>query len=217
MKEMKVKVCGIATFNQLNSMKDAGAEYAGMIFYKPSPRYVLNNMSYEEITKVRNIQKIGVFVNSPVEEVLTVVKQAGLQMVQLHGEEPPSDCEELAQHLPVIKAFRLNEEFKFESILSSYANTCSYYLFDTMGSSYGGTGKKFNWDVLKNYHSDKPFFLSGGIEFSDIEKIKNFYGQPEAENLYAIDINSRFEISPGIKDLQLVKQFIQKLNHSNNI
>ena len=208
---MRVKVCGITESEQLSALQEAGATFGGLIFYPRSPRYVLRHMTTSQIKKENNINKVGVFVNATVEEVLHMVDECRLHMVQLHGDESPRYCEKIADYISVVKAFRVSETDNVGYRIQEYMNVCDMFLFDTEGAGYGGTGKKFNWEKLKQVAVGKPYFLSGGIEPEDSEKLKIFAAQPEAKALFAIDINSRFERSPGIKDMDKVKAFIQKL------
>lgn len=208
---MRVKVCGIAEEEQLNKLNEIGATFAGLIYYPRSPRYVLRHMTTSQIKKENNINKVGVFVNATIEEVLHMVDECRLHMVQLHGDESPRYCEKIADYISVVKAFRVSESDNIQWRIQEYMNVCDMFLFDTEGAGYGGTGKKFNWDKLKDVQIGKPYFLSGGIEPADVERLRSFAAQPEAKGLFAIDINSKFEISPGHKDLEKVKTFIQEL------
>jgi len=134
-----------------------------------------------------------------------------LYLVQLHGDETPKECEKISNYVSVIKAFRLAEGDNIEWKIKDYQDVVDMFLFDTEGAGYGGTGKKFNWEVLKGLNIRKPFFLSGGIQPEDIEQLKAFARESVAKNLFAIDINSKFEISPGIKDMEKIKDFVIKL------
>lgn len=208
---MRIKVCGMTQKEQVDSLADLGVSFAGFIFYPKSPRYVFREMTASQIRKVNNINKVGVFVNAPMDEVLHLVDECRLQMVQLHGDETPKYCDRLADYVSVVKAFRLSDNDSVEWMTHPFDDVCDHYLFDTMGAGYGGTGKKFDWTVLQGQQINKPFFLSGGIEQGDEEKIRNFATDPVARNLFALDINSKFEASPGIKNLDLVKTFTSKL------
>ncbi len=208
---MRVKVCGIAEEEQLKKLAEIGATFAGLIFYPKSPRYALRHMATSLIKKENSVNKVGVFVNATVDEVLHMVDECRLHMVQLHGDESPKYCEKIADYISVVKAFRVSETDNIQWRIQEYMNVCDMFLFDTEGAGYGGTGKKFNWDKLKNVQVGKPYFLSGGIEPADVDRLKDFAAQPEAKALFAIDINSKFEISPGQKDLEKVKTFIQSL------
>lgn len=208
---MRVKVCGITQVEQLSILPELGAAFAGLIFYPKSPRYVLRHMTTSQIKKEGNTNKVGVFVNASIEEVLQMVDECRLHMVQLHGDETPRYCEKLADYISVVKAFRISETDNVSWRIKEYKDVCDMFMFDTEGAGYGGTGKKFNWDTLKDVVIGKPYFLSGGIEPVDVEKLKEFETRPEAKALFAIDINSKFEILPGVKDTGLIKKFTNQL------
>jgi phosphoribosylanthranilate isomerase len=209
---MRVKVCGMTQIDQVEKLADSGVTFAGFIFYPKSPRYVFKNMTTTQIRRENNLNKVGVFVNSSVEEVLHMVDECRLHMVQLHGDESPKYCEKIADYVSVVKAFRLSDNDSVEWMIRPYMDVCDMFMFDTMGAGYGGTGKKFDWNLLKGLTIGKPFFLSGGIEPGDEEKLKTFTEEPVAKAMFAIDINSRFEITPGIKDMNKVRDFAGKLN-----
>ncbi len=198
--------------DQLDQLAEANVNFAGFIFYPKSPRFVLRQMTTSQIRKENRMNKVGVFVNTGIEDVLQMVDECRLHMVQLHGDETPKYCERLADYVSVIKAFRLSHNDTIEWMIRPYMDACDMFMFDTMGSGYGGTGKKFDWSLLKETEIGKPFFLSGGIEPGDEEELKKFSAEPVAKALFAIDINSRFEISPGLKDMQKVTQFVANLN-----
>jgi phosphoribosylanthranilate isomerase len=140
-----------------------------------------------------------------------MVDECRLHMVQLHGDETPHYCEKLADYISVVKAFRISETDNVNWRIKEYKDVCDMFMFDTEGAGYGGTGKKFNWDTLKDIVIGKPYFLSGGIEPVDVQKLKEFESRPEAKGLFAIDINSKFEILPGVKDTDLIKNFTNQL------
>jgi phosphoribosylanthranilate isomerase len=208
---MRVKVCGITQEEQLVKLHQVGVTFAGLIFYPKSQRYVLRHMTTSQIKKENNVNKVGVFVNASIEEVLQMVDECRLHMVQLHGDETPRYCEKIADYISVVKAFRVSESDNIGWRIKDYMDVCDMFMFDTEGAGYGGTGKKFDWNKLKEVTVGKPYFLSGGIEPGDVQRLKDFEKSPEAKALFAIDINSRFETIPGIKDLDLVKKFIQEL------
>ena len=209
---MRVKVCGMMQPEQVAELESSGATFAGFIFYPKSPRYIFKQMSLLQLKKIKNINKVGVFVNAPVEEVLHMVDECGLHMVQLHGDETPRYCERISDYISVVKAFRLSENDSIEWMIKPYMDVCDMFMFDTMGAGYGGTGKKFDWNQLKNITIGKPYFLSGGIQPDDVEKLKEFSKEPSSKALFAVDINSKFEVSPGVKDMQKVKTFIKELS-----
>ncbi len=208
---MRVKVCGITQEEQLLKLAETGATFAGLIFYPKSPRYVLRQMTTSQIKKENNVNKVGVFVNASVEEVLHMVDECRLHMVQLHGDETPRYCEKIADYISVVKAFRISDSDNIGWRIKDYMEVCDMFMFDTEGAGYGGTGKKFDWGKLHDVAVGKPYFLSGGIEPTDVEKLKSFSLLPEAKGLFAVDINSRFEILPGVKDMERIKKFIQQL------
>ena len=173
---------------------------------------MLRHLTTNQLKKENNINKVGVFVNAGADEVLQMVDECRLHMVQLHGDETPKFCERIADYVSVVKAFRLSDNDSIEWMVRPYMDCCDMFLFDTMGVGYGGTGKKFDWTMLKNQRIGKPYFLSGGIEPNDEQALLDFAAQPEASGLFAIDINSKFETSPGVKDMASIGRFIKKLN-----
>jgi phosphoribosylanthranilate isomerase len=208
---MRIKVCGMTSAEQVLQLDEMGVEFAGFIFYPKSPRYVYKYMPRTDIKKIKGkgINKVGVFVNAPVEEVLEAVDDCGLYLVQLHGDETPKYCEKIANYVTVVKAFRLREDDNVLWRVKDYRDIADMFLFDTEGAGYGGTGKKFDWNVLKGLSVQKSFFLSGGIGPDDTDRLKEFAAEPVAKDLFSIDINSRFETSPGVKDMEKLKTFIE--------
>jgi len=180
-------------------------DYLGFIFYPKSKRFVGFEPSLEVLAIVPDsVKKVGVFVNETPEKVFEIYQNWNLDVVQLHGNETPKYCQQIQDSgITVFKAFSVDEDFDFNS-LDAYSGVCNYFLFDTKGQLPGGTGQKFNWQLLKKYKGDVPFFLSGGIGPDDLEAVLNF-SHPQ---LFGIDINSGFEISPALKDLEKVKSFI---------
>jgi phosphoribosylanthranilate isomerase len=210
---IRIKVCGVTLPAQLEAFDEIGVDLAGFIFYPKSPRYMVNKISVEYLRRFKGkIAKVGVFVNMPYEELMRTVEDYRLDMVQLHGDEIPRYCEQVANYITVIKAFRLSENDPIDWMAKPYDEACDMYMFDTLGAGYGGTGKKFDWNMLKNSVLDKLFFLSGGIEPGDEERLKEFTNEAIAKKLFAIDINSKFEISPGVKDIDKVREFCRNLD-----
>jgi phosphoribosylanthranilate isomerase len=208
---MRIKVCGMTLPEQINALDEMGVELAGFIFYPKSPRYMRNKISPEKMKKIGGrVAKVGVFVNEDFEVLMKTVEDYRLDMVQLHGDESERFCEKVANYVTTIKAFRLSDNDPIEWMVRPYHEGSDMYMFDTLGAGYGGTGKKFDWNVLKGVNIDKLFFLSGGIEPGDVEKLIEFSNQEEARKLFAIDINSRFEIAAGVKDMAKVRSFIEK-------
>ena len=210
---MRSKVCGMTNADQVLQLDEMGVEFAGFIFYPKSPRYAFRFMPRPEIKKIKGkgINKVGVFVNAEVDELLQTVDDCGLYLVQLHGDETPKYCEKVANYVSVIKAFRLREDDNVLWKIKDYQEIADMFLFDTAGTGYGGTGKKFNWELLKGLNIQKPFFLSGGVGPEDVDALAEFAQDPVAKDLFSIDINSRFESSPGIKDMDAVRTFISSV------
>lgn len=205
---MNIKVCGITQFKQLQQLDAMNIDFAGLIFYKESSRYVGDQLPRKDVkTADFEFKKVGVFVNPELIEVLDAIDEYGLDVVQLHGDETPEMCEDLSSEVEVIKVFRITENNKIDidSLVSPYDAVCDYYLFDTAGlkEGLGGTGRQFDWTLLRQAKIEKPFFLSGGIGPEDAEKIKAF----THPDFFAIDINSRFENNPGNKDMSLILKF----------
>lgn len=209
---MRIKVCGMTLPEQVNTLDEMGVDLAGFIFYEKSPRYVRKKISPAIMKKTGGrIAKVGVFVNMPYEELMKTVEDYRLDMVQLHGDESERFCEKVANYVSVIKAFRLSDNDPIDWMVRPYHEGCDMYMFDTLGAGYGGTGKKFDWNMLKGTHINKLFFLSGGIEPGDEDKLNEFAALPEAEKLFAVDINSRFEISSGVKNIEKIREFVKKI------
>ena len=210
---MRIKVCGNTSLKQMHQLGELGVQFAGMIFYHKSPRFVMRHLKGFEVKKEKlKVFKIGVFVNSGYDEVMNHVDNFGLDMVQLHGDETPYFCERMSNYISVVKAFRVTETDNIEWKIKNFYNDTDMFLFDTEGVGYGGTGHKFNWDKLKGLNIDKPFFIGGGISPEDPRLLLEFARDPVAKDLFAVDINSKFEISPGVKDMVKVKQFVKDLN-----
>lgn len=213
----------MTAIEQLHELGELGVQFAGMIFYPKSPRYVLKHgLKAADVRKEKlKVFKVGVFVNAPYEEVMQTVYEYGLDMVQLHGDETPYQCDKLSSNIQVIKAFRFGDNDDVQWRIRDFYET-DMFLFDTGVKSssvdpaikdiYGGTGRKFNWERLKGLNIAKPFFLSGGIEPTDAGSIQRFMQDQVAKDLFAVDINSRFEVMPGIKNMSLITQFIKELN-----
>ena len=200
---MKLKVCGMKYRDNMNQVANLQPDYMGFIFYEKSPRYF-----NETIPKLpKSIKKIGVFVNEELTEVINKIKVHDLQAVQLHGNESPGYCKHLKSYeVEIIKVFSIKGEFDF-NVLKPYETVCDYFLFDTKGKLPGGNGYAFNWNVLKDYPSAKPFFLSGGIGLDQVNAIASFMSTPVSKNCYAIDVNSKFEIEPGLKNMEKLITF----------
>ncbi len=206
---LKLKVCGMnKNTTEVAALKP---DYLGFIFWKPSKRYFEGPMP----SIPHSLKKVGVFVDATISEIAKKVKTYGLLLVQLHGKEAPTFCDELKKVIPqikIIKVFSMKEDFDFDQ-LKYFEDVCDYYLFDTKGKLPGGNGYAFNWEVLKKYPSTKPYFLSGGIGLEEIDSIKDFMKRPEAQYCEVIDINSKFEDEPGFKNIEKLKEFKKKLEN----
>lgn len=206
---MNIKVCGITRAEDLEALVELGADYAGFIFYGKSPRFAGNKLDGRTVReKGKNIGKVGVFVNADAQQVLQTVKDYGLDMIQLHGDESIALCEQLRATVPVMKVFHVDEKGYGQA--SSFLEVSDYFLFDTASADYGGTGRQFNWELLKDYRLGQPFFLSGGIGPGDAEALLQW----RHEKLFAVDVNSRFETAPGVKDMEKVAAFIKQLKQN---
>lgn len=185
-------------------------DYLGFIFWEPSSRYFNGKMG--AISK--NIKKVGVFVDADLDYVLEKINQYSLDVVQLHGKESPEFCKGLrnsnlglkGKQPQIIKVFSIKDSFNF-SVITPFEKVCDYFLFDTKGKLPGGNGYTFNWSVLENYPSTKPYFLSGGIGIKDTEKVKAFLKTSASKYCVALDVNSSFEIEPGLKNIEKLKEF----------
>lgn len=194
---------------QMQQLGEMGVEFAGMIFYHRSPRFVLKHLNGAMVKRAKlKVYKVGVFVNASYDEILNQTENFGLDMVQLHGDETPKFCEKVSNYISVIKAFRVAENDNISWMIKDYTEAADMYMFDTIGAGYGGTGKKFNWQMLHGLNIGKPFFLSGGIEPTDTTAIKEFAKEEVAKDLFALDVNSKFEKIPGVKDMELVKRIV---------
>ena len=210
---MKIKVCGMRNQSNIEELVKLKPDYIGFIFYPKSQRFIGERIPGEVQALIPvYIQKVGVFVDEPFDDLLCKFRSNQLDMVQLHGNELPGYCQRLKNlDIPVIKVFGISPEFDFGTV-KPYNEFCDYYLFDTASGQYGGTGTKFDWNKLNQYQEDKPFFLSGGIQFTDLELI----GGIEHSKLHGIDVNSGFETEPGVKDIPKLKSLIGNVRNPQN-
>ena len=215
---IKLKVCGLTKLDQIVELMQMNIDFLGFIFYEKSPRYVLNALTLNEIKSIQHRGKVGVFVNENIPTILEISEKAGLNYIQLHGDENEDFIIELRQNLKeelkIIKVFRIpiviprNEESqRFFTSLLAVQNDIDYVLFDTDSKSFGGTGKTFDWQILNELEINIPYFLSGGISEENIENIKQLELQP-----FALDINSKVEIEPGNKNINKIK-IVKNLLH----
>jgi phosphoribosylanthranilate isomerase len=205
----KLKICGLKDPVNIAAVAELQPDYMGFIFFTGSKRYA-DNLSAEVLESIpQSVVKTGVFVNEQLHQVQEIVLKYKLQAVQLHGDECPNYCKALKKLNPsvkLIKAFGVSESFDFES-LSPYQTIVDFFLFDTQTAAYGGSGKLFDWSLLKEYTLKVPYFLSGGIGLENIEELQ----QLNDNYLYAIDVNSKFEYFPGLKDVDRLTVFKNKL------
>lgn len=208
---MKLKVCGMKYQDNIEAVANLQPDFLGFIFHEQSPRHfegVINDLP-------NSIHKVGVFVDKTVEFIANQIVKHKLSAIQLHGHESPEMCRILkSTNAKVIKVFSIKDTFDF-SVLARYEEVCDYYLFDTKGKLPGGNGYAFNWDILTDYPSTKPFFLSGGIGLDQVEDLKKFQESSASEYCFAIDVNSKFEIEAGLKNIEELRMFKQNLSFRN--
>lgn len=218
--QLRIKVCGLTRLDQVQKLISLNTDFLGFIFYEKSPRYVLNHLSLEEILKIDHQGKVGVFVNETLEKIVEITERANLNLVQLHGDENEIFISALRKKLndkiEIIKVVRIDPESiisanensrnKFFTSFRSIQNDIAYLLFDTDSKTFGGTGKQFDWSILNEIEIPLPYFLSGGISEQNIDNLKILNQQP-----FSIDINSKFELEPGVKDLNKIREFYEKL------
>jgi phosphoribosylanthranilate isomerase len=199
---VRIKICGMKYPENILEVGSLLPDYMGFIFWEKSARYF--DVIIPELPK--SVKKVGVFVNETLAGILEKTKKHDLQAVQLHGNESVEFCMDLKNKIDnsieIIKVFSVNDDFDFE-VLKPFESVCDYFLFDTKGKLPGGNGTTFDWKVLKKYPSTKPFFLSGGIGIEELENVKQVL--KTSLPIYAIDVNSKFEIEPGLKNVQLCR------------
>lgn len=208
-----VKVCGLTQLAQIQELIELEVDFLGFIFYEKSPRFVLNHLSLEEISQINHSGKVGVFVNETIENIVEISTKSKLNFVQLHGDETSDFISKLRKKLPseieIIKVIRIGNQSveKLGILINAYRlSSIAYYLFDTDSKAFGGTGKTFDWQVLNELNLEKSYFLSGGVSLENISEIEKINQKP-----FALDVNSKFEISAGVKDLEKVKNLMLKV------
>ncbi len=230
---MKLKVCGLTKINQIQELISLNVDFLGFIFYEKSPRFVLNHLSLVEISEINHQGKVGVFVNETVEKLTEISEKSNLNFIQLHGDEDEEFIKRLRQMLnentKIIKVIRIGDDktnfeneikkmsnlTRGEAELSEAKSQISNLLFDTDSKAFGGTGKTFDWQILNEIEIPIPYFLSVGISLENIKNLQNFVKVNMSENKtltklntpFALDINSKFETEPGIKNLEKIKTF----------
>jgi len=204
---MKIKICGMRDYTNIIDVSKLNPDYMGFIFYKKSKRFFkgdIPNISSK-------IEKIAVFVNERTDKIIETLNKHDINIVQLHGDENIEFCKELKKkNFTIIKAFNISKKFDFKYI-NKFNKYCDYYLFDTKGNYPGGNGFKFNWQILKSYNEVIPYFLSGGIGIEDANEIIEFSRTKAGRFCVAIDINSKCEVKPGVKNINKIKNLINNL------
>jgi len=216
---MKIKVCGLRETENIRQLQQLPIDYMGFIFHKPSPRDVSKQQELKKLLQTENwnsgIAKVGVVVNAEIDEVLNLVHDYKLDYIQLHGEESMEYMQSLNRIWDIgtmhsarlIKAFSIGDDFYYEKV-QPYEQFCDLFIFDTKGENPGGNGTVFDWSLLKKYQGMKPFLLSGGIDLEAAVAIRHL----NFPQLMGVDINSRFETKPALKDVDKVSDFITRLN-----
>jgi phosphoribosylanthranilate isomerase len=204
---MKLKVCGMKFVENIEQVSGLYPDYMGFIFYEKSKR------NFEGVIPKlpKSIKKTGVFVNEYPEILVSLVEEYQLEAIQLHGDETIAYIKQIKTYLPsveIIKVFGIKDEFNFE-LLKPFLQVVDYFLFDTKGKERGGNGYQFDWSILEAYPYEKPFFLSGGIGLKEVVDLQKVLDSDLP--IYAIDINSKFEIEPGLKNINDIKIFKNKL------
>lgn len=204
-KNFLVKVCGMRDAENIREVEALGIDLMGFIFYPKSSRYVSERPAYLPT----RCKRVGVFVDASADDIIKKIQDFSLDIIQLHGNESPEQISHLlslTSHLSIIKAFNIASAADLAAT-APYVGLVDYFLFDTKGPSVGGNGEKFDWSVLKANNGDTPFLLSGGIGPNDAERVKAFHHSKCA----GIDLNSKFEVQPALKDINKLKEFIKKI------
>jgi phosphoribosylanthranilate isomerase len=214
---LKIKVCGMREAANIQAVGFLPIHFMGFIFYEKSSRYVTDDIDTVS-TCPEDLTRVGVFVDADIDFVLEKIDKHELNAVQLHGKEAPQYLEDFSSKLKaklkmeaindieIIKAFSVDEHFDFD-VLKPYEGLVNYFLFDTKTPQHGGSGQKFDWSILGKYDLDIPFLLAGGISEQDVDLVKSL----NIKQLYGLDLNSKFEISPALKDVEKLRKFLQEI------
>ncbi len=217
---LKIKVCGMRQAENIAAVGALPIHFLGFIFYPKSPRFVTDAAESLRLCP-DDLTRVGVFVNADIDFVLDKIIEYELNAVQLHGTETPLYVHDLAVFMwkkhkiqplvevEIIKAFSVDDTFDFNKT-KDYVGLLNYFIFDTKSPLGGGSGIKFDWSVLKNYASETPFLLAGGITENDVEAVLKL--QEDMPQLYGLDLNSKFEVEPALKDVEKLRGFIEKLH-----
>lgn len=203
---MQIKICGLKHRDNIEAVTALKPEYVGFICYAPSPRFAAELDDEILASLPKTIGKTAVFVNETSETIQQLINKYHFDAIQLHGNEDPAFCAEFKNQVTVLKAFGVDQDFDFEK-LDEYVGSVDFFLFDTKTDKHGGSGKSFDWSLLNKYKLDIPFFLSGGLSLDNLEEVK-LIKHPQ---FYGVDLNSRFEIEPGLKDIEKLKNAFELL------
>ncbi len=221
MNNLKIKVCGMRDAENICAVSQLDIDLMGFIFFQKSSRHVLKNPDFPKLKRSKENagvhgmpERVGVFVDEMPQNIITAVYDYGLDAVQLHGMESRELCENLRRTLDpdicpgvkIFKAISISEPADIDRY-KAYEGAVDLFLFDTKCTTVGGSGRQFDWSVLDRYEGNTPFFLSGGIGPEDAGRIKSF----RHSKFTGIDLNSRFEISPGLKDVNMLRTFINQV------
>lgn len=207
--QLQIKVCGLTQLSQIRELVALKIDFLGFIFYEKSPRFVLNHLGLDDIAEINHRGKVGVFVNETVEKIVEISEKADLNFIQLHGDENEEYIlrlnQRLNQNVKIINVIRIGNQHpnELQETINHQPSTLNYILFDTDSKAFGGTGKTFDWNILNEIKIPIPYFLSGGISLENADEFNNVSQKP-----FALDINSKFETEPGIKDVEKIKKLI---------
>lgn len=208
-----IKVCGMRDIENINQLQELDIDFMGIIRYSKSKRFVDDSQKEKVTQQTMNKGTVGVYVNETFENILKDVIPLQLDVIQLHGDEDSAFAKALLEiDIKIFKAFQITEDFDFNSLKEWEELAAQYvgklfFLFDTATPNYGGSGKKFNWSILDSYKGEVPFLLSGGISKDDVSIVKEF----KHDMFLGVDLNSKFETAPGVKSIEEIKIFIEKL------
>lgn len=211
--QLQVKVCGLTKLDQIQELINLKIDFLGFIFYNKSPRFVLNHLTLEQISTIEHSGKVGVFVNENIERIIDISERANLNFIQLHGDENDDFISELRNKLnpeiKIVKVIRIGNQSpeELQQTINQQPITINYLLFDTDSKAFGGTGQAFDWNNLNDIEIPIPYILSGGISLENIHQLSTVNHQP-----IALDINSKFEIEPGNKDLDRIKKLLSAVS-----
>ncbi|MDP5168865.1 MAG: phosphoribosylanthranilate isomerase [Bacteroidia bacterium] len=207
----KIKVCGLREPENIDDVLSLSPDYIGFIFYPKSSRHIGGKLPTFYARQLDEAKKVGVFVDEVLREIKEFVHLFGLDVVQLHGKENPAFCAKVGDlGVEVIKVFSVGESFDFDQ-LTPYREVVDFFLFDTKGELPGGNGTAFDWTILEKYDGKVPYFLSGGIGAADGASLAAL----DLPGLYGVDVNSKFEIKPGLKDVKKLNTFFQEIREAD--